>query len=86
MSTPHNVTNGTDRPLAVSLTVVQVVDTSTLAPASPDLSGITHDPGTGDLVFTDAEIEEYPYYESARVDVWSVTTAAPPAQTATGGA
>ena len=63
MSTPHNVTERTDRPLAVSLTLVQVLDTSMLAPASPDPSGTTHDPGTDHLVFTDAEIEEYPCCE-----------------------
>ena len=66
MSTPHNVTDGTDgtdRSLAVSLTLAQVLDTSMLAPASPDLSGTTRDPGTDHLVFTDAEIEEYPCWE-----------------------
>ena len=53
-------------------------------PASPDPSGITFDPGTGELVVTDAEIEEYTYYEPARVNLWNLTTAAPPVVTSTG--
>ena len=68
----------------VTATLVQTLDTSTLVPASPDPSGITFDSTSGDLVVTDGEINEYPYYEPDRVNTWHLTTAAPPAVTATG--
>ena len=64
----------------VLATLVQTLATSTLAPSgSPDPSGLAYMPGKDDLVFTDAEINEYPtFYDADRVNIWQLTPHSPP--------
>ena len=49
--------------------VVQTIDASHWDPPSPDTSGITYRPDTGQLVTCDSEVDETPYYDG--VNLWT---------------
>jgi hypothetical protein len=56
-------------------TVIRTIETSLWAPPSPDPSGVTYRPDTGELLVCDAEVEEtvggITHYQG--VNVWTVT-------------
>ncbi len=53
-------------------TLVRTIAGSSLAPVSPDTSGVSWMPTTGRLLMADSEIDEYNYYGG--VNLWQLTT------------
>jgi len=61
--------------------VVQTIPTSTWSPASPDPSGITYRPDTGELLTCDSEVDEMSIF--AGVNVWTHSNTGVVSSTAT---
>jgi hypothetical protein len=59
-----------------TVTLVAVVDTSAWRRPSPDPMGLALDPGSGNLILVDSEVEETPRWSGA--NTWSITTAMHP--------